>query len=287
MDDRAARQQRRREIDALVREALRAEASGEPLRAVVVPEPTERTELPASPATDQPSAGHPRRRRLLAGLVVALVVAAVGAVALRTETMPVRLQVMLGLENRQPAKPTVYDDGVREFRNVQPRDPELPIGYNPCRTVPVSMNFADAPSHAEAMVMASIRRINAVSGLRLEYVGATEEVATTVLAGPVVITWNPTRGGAGSPGRGWSDYRPSTTGLTYYHSGAVMMANGPFEALSRDRQQAEVDRAMAQVVGLGEVDGGRELMSLEHEGRTTFGHGDLTGLAMLGRLPCG
>ena len=97
----------------------------------------------------------------------------------------------------------MYDDGVHAFRHMQPRDPDAPIGYDPCHRIPVSVNLADAPSDADAPVKESIRRINAVSGLRLQYVGATDQVATGVLDGPVLVTWTPPRappGPRGAPG---------------------------------------------------------------------------------------
>ena len=70
-----------------------------------------------------------------------------------------------------------------------------------------------------------------------------------------------------------------------YYSGSAMLATGDFPG-SRPLRQAVMDRSLAQLVGLAEVDAPGELMSVDHEGRTTFGHGDLTGLALLGRVPC-
>ena len=160
MDDREARRARRREIDEMVRDALRAETTGAPPPTVV----------PAI-AGDEPgdeTPGPPRRvRRGLLVVAGLLVLAALATAVLRLEQVPLGVQVLLGRETREPAVPTVYDDGTHAFRHTQPQAPDEPVGYDPCDVVPVSMNFADAPPDALAMLTTSIKRINRLSGLRL------------------------------------------------------------------------------------------------------------------------
>jgi hypothetical protein len=97
---------------------------------------------------------------------------------------------------------------------------------------------------------------NRFSGLRLRYVGASDEEVTDRHGGPVLVRWFRTPGGNRPTGRAWSDDAPDARVRMSYYS------------------------------GLAEVEASGELMSVDHEGRTTFGHGDLTGLALLGRVPC-
>lgn len=280
MDDREARRARRREIDEMVRDALRAETTGARPTTVVVP----------AIAGDEPgdeTPGPPPRRVRRGLLVVAglLVLAALTTAVLRLEQVPLGVQVLLGRETREPAVPTVYDDGTHAFRHTQPQAPDEPVGYDPCDVVPVSMNFADAPPDALAMLTTSIKRINRLSGLRLRYVGASDEEVTDRHGGPVLVRWFRTPGGHRPTGRAWSDDTPNALGRMSYYSGSAMLATGDFPG-SRPLRQAVMDRSLAQLVGLAEVDAPGELMSVDHEGRTTFGHGDLTGLALLGRVPC-
>ena len=64
---------------------------------------------------------------------------------------------------------------------------------------------------------------------------------------------------------------------------AVFDSFGPFEQASA---QAIVDHEFGHLVGLGHVDDGGELMYDKNLRVTTYGPGDLEGLARLGNVSC-
>ena len=65
------------------------------------------------------------------------------------------------------------------------------------------------------------------------------------------------------------------------------MFGGPSQGQERANLQAIVDHEFGHLVGLDHVDDPGELMAEVNIGRTSYGPGDLEGLARLGAIPCG
>ena len=65
------------------------------------------------------------------------------------------------------------------------------------------------------------------------------------------------------------------------------MFDGPSDGLERANLQAIVDHEFGHLVGLDHVTDPGELMAEVNLGRTSYGPGDLEGLARLGAIPCG
>ncbi|MEP6814495.1 MAG: hypothetical protein ABI873_02960 [Marmoricola sp.] len=237
----------------------------------------------------------PRRRRRpgvarrLTLLLISVLAAFVWVRTYAAESLPESVQILIGTETRQPTSPHVYTDGSYRFMATQPGSPAVPVGYNPCHPIRVTINFRDAPVNAIDLVTTTLRHINTVSGLRLEFAGASLDRPRGSRVGPVLVAWsNTTEDPAleGALGLGGSGSYTTNYGTKYYVSGTVTLDTKAFRAIPHWEQQAVVDHEFGHVVGLDHVDDTGQLMSAHGHGRTTFSHGDLTGLALLGRLPC-
>lgn len=224
-------------------------------------------------------------------IAVAVVLTMYWWVSRLDEELPLSWQIALGKETAQPAEPTVFGDGTYRFMRMQPFDPSRPMGFNPCKRIALRVNLRGAPSDAMDLVYTSMEHIHRASGLSFAYAGQTPDRPTAVgRVGPVLVSWAtrqeiPSMNGV--YGRGGSGSYPGQPGeTTYYVSGVVTLSAEEFADMPRWRQQAVMDHEFEHLAGLNHVQDKGELMFEYENGRTTFGHGDLTGLALLGRIPC-
>lgn len=74
-----------------------------------------------------------------------------------------------------PATPTTYRDGHYAFLKMQPRNPTMPVGYNPCLKIQVEINYADATPDIYELTQSTLAQVHRASGLNLEYVGASQQ----------------------------------------------------------------------------------------------------------------
>lgn len=203
--------------------------------------------------------------------------------------------------------------GAGTFRFIahQPGAPDRPVTYDRCRTLHVLLNPAggpDLPGGTDAVVAEAVDAVRRATGLRLVLDGRTSArpadravgnplgdglvggrdprvlvaFATPAevpgLKGPVAGLGGSTR--VGVPG-----------GVSHYVGGQVTLDAGAFEEIAdrpdaHDEARAIVMHELGHVVGLDHVEDTGELMHAQNLGRTTFGPGDLRGLAALGRGPC-
>lgn len=177
------------------------------------------------------------------------------------------------------------------FLQTQP-DGEVPVGFSPCGPVEVAVNPDGAPEEWAELVLASLGRVSAASGLDLTLVGETDEVwsdGPRELGSPVLVTWSDAAGVpalAGMPaGLGGATYVNGPDGRMWHASGQVVLDAAD---LTRWEQHAAVlDHELAHVLGLDHVDDDGELMAaVNTTGRVSFGPGDLAGLAWLGAIRC-
>ncbi|GGF55750.1 hypothetical protein GCM10011519_32110 [Marmoricola endophyticus] len=235
--------------------------------------------------------GRPGR---VAVVVVVVVVAVSGWLyAFAPQSLPTALtEPFRGPE--APSSPRVYDDGSYRFARTQPSG-RGPVGYDPCRPVDVQVNLDGAPEGALAMVRTTLSRIHRASGLDLRLDGTTDRRPGRVLGGrPVLVAWStPTAvpelkgdvvgiGGSAAP----AQPRGDADATVHYVTGQLVLDRQDFADLGDTSRQAVLDHEMGHVVGLAHVDDRDELMYPRAHGVTRFGHGDLTGLALLGRVPC-
>lgn len=181
-----------------------------------------------------------------------------------------------------------------------------PIGYDPCRPVTYVIRAAGLPSWGEETVTEAVAYVSGASGLQFVYQGFTDEPGEW--ARPII---QPERYGLG-----WApalimftsqEEHPElaqVSGLTRTYAlpgergtghwlGAGMIALN-LTALERLRDGGDGPAAVRTVimhevghlVGLAHVEDPAEVMYPETGRTTSWGPGDLQGLAMIGQGPC-
>jgi hypothetical protein len=236
-----------------------------------------------------------QKRTYLTVLVTSVVVFVFVVVAPTAELQDLRRLVGLG-DDRVGAAPAVPDGpGSYEFMQTQPQTGE-PVGYDPCRVIEVEVNPEGAPEGYDRLVDAAIEHTSAATGLTFERIGLTDRrppKLTTARREPVLVAWATADevadlagdvagiGGSTAVEHGFRD--------RVYVTGRVVLDADAFDDLGDDwyaAAQAIVDHEFGHLVGLDHVDDPGELMYSDNLGRTSYGPGDLKGLARLGNLPC-
>ena len=236
-----------------------------------------------------------QKRTYLTVLVTSVAVFAFVVLAPTSETGTLRR--LVGLDgDRLDAAPVVPEGpGRYRFMQTQPHSDE-PVGYDPCRVIEVEVNPEGAPEGYDELVDTAIAHTSGATGLRFERVGLTDRRPprlTTARRLPVLVAWATAVevpalagdvagiGGSTAVERGFRDRT--------YVTGQVVLDADVFEDISEEAYadaQAIVDHEFGHLVGLDHVDNPRELMYSDNVGLTTYGRGDLKGLARLGNIAC-
>lgn len=213
-----------------------------------------------------------------------------------------QLRALIGDQERRAAAVTV-PEGTGEFRYAasQPGSDE-PVSWDPCRDIEYVVNPAGAPSHWRELVDRSVATVARATGFRFAYGGETDDrnfsdrIGALRRSAPVLVGFadeEEVEDLAGDvAGIGGAAYL-ETPGRWTYSTGMVVLDTDVFvdlepgaDPLALDLQQAILDHELGHVVGLGHVESRTELMYADNLGRTSFGTGDLRGLALLGSVPC-
>jgi hypothetical protein len=203
---------------------------------------------------------------------------------------------------RTPAIGSGNADSYR-FMATQPGDPYTPVTYSSCLPVRVQVNTEGVQDErwAKDLVLSAMGQVSAATHLSLVYVGDSDAAVhwpappLTVVGGerPVLVGFaTPTdvpglRGNAGLGGSsGIID-----DGREMWVTGQVALNSEVFDRMRHQVRGTALARAvvmheLAHVVGLNHVHDRHELMHDDNLGKTSFGPGDLHGLALLGRGPC-
>lgn len=242
-----------------------------------------------------------RRRRqsgaALPGLLItALLLGGIVALTPTDDMRTLRRLFGFGDDRLAAAPPIPSGDGSYRFSLTQ-RNGD-PVGYDPCRPIELHVNPAGAPDDYEDLVRTAIDRTEDATGLRFDYLGLTDDrdLEPTVLGPgrrPVLVAWAsedelPDLAGDVA-GIGGSAAVSSGNGRLSYVTGVVVLDAEVFADVDDDDRplaQAIVDHEFGHLVGLDHVTDPGELMNAENLGVTTYGPGDLEGLARLGRIDC-
>ncbi|MGD9957901.1 matrixin family metalloprotease [Nocardioides sp.] len=177
------------------------------------------------------------------------------------------------------------------FLHTHPRGGTLPIGYDPCTPIVVTVDPDGAPDDYRDLVETAMEHTSSASGLSFDYAGPTSErnFSERDSSDPVLVLWAdadevPELAGDVA-GIGGSSMLTGT-GRPYYVTGSIVLDRDNFEAgTSAASRQAILDHEFGHLVGLDHVNRIGELMNPSPR-VTTYGRGDLRGLALLGQVPC-
>jgi hypothetical protein len=242
-----------------------------------------------------------RRRTITVVSVILAAIAVAAFVAFDPGTLGTRIREAIGAEGR--INPAVQEQGIPgghyEFLATQ-RGSDQPVGWNPCREIHYVVNPDGSPPEWEALVKDGIEEVEDRTGLAFQYDGETEErnfedrFAPNGDALPVLIGWAdedevPELNGDVA-GIGGATYREAA-GRRAYVTGMVVLDVDTYDKLASSKDAESVELAvllheLGHLVGLGHVDDRGEIMYAEGVTRTSYGTGDLDGLARLGAVPC-
>ncbi len=216
-------------------------------------------------------------------------------------TLGTRIREAIGAEDR--INPAVEEQGIPgghyRFLATQ-RGSGKPVGWSPCREIHYVVNPDGSPPEWEALVQDGIEEVEDRTGLAFHYDGTTEErnfkdrFAPNGDALPVLIGWADEEEFPGLEGDvagiGGATYR-EVGGRRAYVTGMVVLDVDTFDKLASSKDTEAVELAillheLGHLVGLAHVDDRGEIMYADGVTRTSYGTGDLDGLARLGAVPC-
>ncbi|WP_062207946.1 matrixin family metalloprotease [Demequina oxidasica] len=183
---------------------------------------------------------------------------------------------------------------------------EGPVRYDPCRPVKWVLSPAGMPRGALPMLHNAADAVAAASGIDLVYEGTTNEPASFEREllqpqygegfAPVVVGWstesqNPDLAGAVSGVGGSSAVNGAYGEQRYLRAGVMVLDSEDLRQLAvapggEARATAIIMHEWGHVLGLAHVQDPNELMNASSSTLTTWGPGDLAGLAIAGAGPC-
>ena len=246
------------------------------------------------PATEQ------RQRSITVVSMVITTIAVAAFVAFDPGALGTRIREAIGAEGR--INPAVEEQGLpgghHEFLATQ-RNGD-PVRWNPCREIHYVVNPDGSPPNWKDLVEDGIAEVEEHTGLAFRYDGTTEErgfedrFAPDGDPLPVLVGWadsNEVPGLEGDvAGIGGATYA-EVGGHRTYVTGMVVLDVETYDRLASSKdadivQLAVLLHELGHLVGLAHVEDRGEIMYADGVTRTSYGTGDLDGLARLGAGPC-
>jgi hypothetical protein len=234
-------------------------------------------------------------------LLTVLVVGALGTAAVTWHTGPlVRLARTIGIGRPHrllaavtPARPS--DDYAILHKDITGE----PVTYDPCKPIHYAINPDGAPPDYLSFILPAVAAAQQASGLEFVYDGVSTDAWDSRQKGtstrPVLIAFldkleSPTASSdaVGLGGSSWLELdgpvRP------HYLTGSIALKRSWFAEESGEHRTADeqsvVMHELGHVLGLDHVDDHDEVMYPSSHGQTSYGPGDLAGLALLGDGTC-
>ena len=182
-----------------------------------------------------------------------------------------------------------------------------PVRFDPCRPIHYVYNASGEPAGIDDLIQDSVGTVSAATGLAFVFDGQTDEVAAFGRRlfqperygdgfAPLIIGWSNEAatpdlegsimglGGSSSVTGAYGDQRFLEGGTVLLDATDVagLLKTGQGRALAR----AVIMHEIGHVVGLAHVSDPTELMNASNTSLTTWGPGDLEGLAIAGSGPC-
>jgi hypothetical protein len=183
--------------------------------------------------------------------------------------------------------------GTFAFERTQPGT-DTPVSFNPCTPIHYLINPDGGPKSAVGVVEDALAEASRRSGFRFLYDGTTKDRSFQRTGGPVLIGFvsddqladmSESGDAVGVGGSSFVD----GPGFHQYRTGMVALKASWFrqqDAFGRhDLEQAVVMHEVGHVLGLAHVKDRGELM-YPSVTRTSYGPGDIAGLARLGAVRC-
>lgn len=200
--------------------------------------------------------------------------------------------------------PVATESAAFRFSQIQPGTAE-PVAYDPCRPIHVVHNVDGAPPEAQSLLAEALDDVGRATGLQFDLEGETDESPDLDRGAfqpdrygdrwaPVLVAWSdaaalPDLAGdtAGMGGSTWAELETARVYVTGFVVLDAPDMRDIVDAEGTDGVTAVIRHELAHVVGLDHVDDKEELMyPVAQRDVVTFGPGDLTGLAELGRGQC-
>lgn len=249
--------------------------------------------------TPVPRSRRPRRNHgpVLPSLLITLVLLA-GVLLVSPSTSADRVRALVGLGDDRLLDVVDVRGGAGAYRFLRTQPGGGPVSYDPCREIEYVVNPAGAPEDYRSIVAESVAEVSRATGFRFTDAGTTDARpfagARSFGRSPVVIGWatpeQEPRLAGDVAGVGGSTAIERMPGRQTFITGSIALDRDVFSDLAaRDDgvgARAVLMHELAHVVGLAHVDDPSQLMYAKNTGRTTFGAGDLAGLARLGAVAC-
>lgn len=256
---------------------------------------------PRATRSRRPSRWRSSRSTGVTVLITTIAIALLGASAAMLHRGPlVPLARSVGIARPHRLLPAVVPAKASDAYSVLNRDAAGdPVTYDPCKPIHYVINPDGAPGDYLTFIQAAVGAAQRASGLQFIYDGITTDTWADRQKGdqpgPVLIAFTPTldspKATKDTVGLGGSTLlKLNGQVLPHYVTGAIALKRDWFRQESAEHrigeERAVVMHELGHVLGLGHVEDKHQVMYPSSSGLTSYGAGDLAGLALEGSGAC-